>query len=206
MFRVRQQIGCTDEVVDSCRGRNFSRENAVRVALLDTGISAHPDFAGRVDAFYDFLRGEKNAYDVSGHGTHVAGCIGGSGKVSGGMYKGICPWCRMIVGKVLDRNGDGNMDDMYRGVEWVLENRNKYRIRVRNISIGIRLIENQKRLQELLEIVDEAWKSGIVVVCAAGNMGPDPMTLSPLGSSKRVITVGCHDGSFYSGKSSLCES
>ena len=52
MFRVRQQIGCTDEVVDSCRGRNFSRENAVRVALLDTGISAHPDFAGRVDAFY----------------------------------------------------------------------------------------------------------------------------------------------------------
>lgn len=76
MFRVRQQIGCTDEVVDSCRGRNFSRENAVRVALLDTGISAHPDFAGRVDAFYDFLRGEKNAYDDSGHGTHVAGCIG----------------------------------------------------------------------------------------------------------------------------------
>lgn len=86
----------------------------------------------------------------------------------------------MIVGKVLDRNGDGNMDDMYRGVEWVLENRNKYRIRVLNISIGIGHIENEERMQELLEIVDEAWKSGIVVVCAAGNMGPDPMTLSPL--------------------------
>ena len=38
MFRVRQQIGCTDEVVDSCRGRGFSRENAIRVAILDTGI------------------------------------------------------------------------------------------------------------------------------------------------------------------------
>ena len=206
MFRVRQQIGCTDEVVDSCRGRNLSKENSIRVALLDTGISSHPDLAGRVDAFYDFLRGGKNAYDDSGHGTHVAGCIGGSGKVSGGMYKGICPWCRLIVGKVLDRNGDGNMDDMYRGVEWVLENKDRYRIRVLNISIGIGHIENEEKMQELLEIVDEAWKSGIVVVCAAGNMGPDPMTLSPLGASKRVITVGCHDGGFYSGKSSLCES
>ena len=206
MFRVRQQIGCTDEVVDSCRGRGFSRENAIRVAILDTGIGNHPDLADRVDAFCDFLYGEKSPYDDSGHGTHVAGCIGGSWKASGGMYKGICPWCRMIVGKVLDRNGDGNMDDMYRGVEWVLQNKDKYRIRVLNISIGIGHIENVKRMQELLRIVDEAWDSGIVVVCAAGNMGPDPMTLSPLGSSKKVITVGCHDGGFYSGRSSLCES
>ena len=97
MFRVRQQIGCTDEVVDSCRGRGFSRENAIRVAILDTGIGNHPDLADRVDAFCDFLYGEKSPYDDSGHGTHVAGCIGGSGKASGGMYKGICPWCRMIV-------------------------------------------------------------------------------------------------------------
>ena len=42
MFRVRQQIGCTDEVVDSGRGRGFSRENAIRVAILDTGIGNHP--------------------------------------------------------------------------------------------------------------------------------------------------------------------
>ena len=197
MFRVRQQIGCTDEVMDSCIARDFSKEDAIRVAVLDTGIGNHPDLSGRVDAFFDFLHGEKSAYDDSGHGTHVAGCIGGSGKASGGMYKGICPWCRMIVGKVLDRNGDGNMDDMYRGVEWVLQNKDKYRIRVLNISIGIGHIENEKRMQELLRIVDEAWDSGIVVVCAAGNMGPDPMTLSPLGSSKKVITVGCHDGGFF---------
>ena len=206
MFRVRQQIGCTDDVMESCRGRGLSRENAIGVAILDTGIGNHPDLAGRVDAFCDFLYGEKKAYDDSGHGTHVAGCIGGSGKVSGEMYKGICPWCRMIVGKVLDRNGDGNMDDMYRGVEWVLRNKEEYRIRILNISIGIGHIENEKRMQELLDIVDDAWDSGIVVVCAAGNMGPDPMTLSPLGSSKKVITVGCHDGGFYSGRSSLCES
>ena len=79
------------------------------------------------------------------------------------MYKGICPWCRMIVGKVLDRNGDGNMDDMYRGVEWVLENRNKYRIRVLNISIGIGHIENEERMQELLDIVDEDATTAVFI-------------------------------------------
>ena len=123
MFRVRQQVGCTDELVEFCKGRNFTEDKAVRIALLDTGIGNHPDFEGRIDAFKDFLYGEEHIYDDSGHGTHVAGCIGGSGKASGGMYKGICPFAHLIVGKVLDRNGDGNMGDMQRGIEWVLENK-----------------------------------------------------------------------------------
>ena len=58
---------------------------------------------------------------------------------------------------------------------------------------------------ELLEKVDEAWDSGLVVVCAAGNLGPAPMSISPLGTSKKVITVGCHEGGYFPGKRSLCE-
>lgn len=139
------------------------------------------------------------------HLTHVAGCIGGSGKASGGAYCGICPFCRFMIGKVLDENGDGNIEDMRNGVEWVIQNREKYRVRVLNISIGIGHIENKEKMRELIEAVDRAWDSGIVVVCAAGNMGPEPMTISPLGASKKVITVGCHDGGYFSGKSSLCE-
>ena len=195
MFRVREQIGCTDEIVSSCIGRNFTEENAVRVAVLDTGIGNHPDFEGRIDVFADFLHGEKTAYDDSGW----------SGKASGGMYMGICPYCRFIAGKVLDRNGDGNVGDMKRGIEWVLENKDRYRIRVLNISIGIGHIEQEEKMKELLETVEKAWDSGIVVVCAAGNMGPEPMTISPLGASKKVITVGCHEGGYFTGKRSLCE-
>lgn len=204
MYRVRQQIGCTDDIMDSCRWGNGKGE-AVRVAVLDTGIGRHPDFEGRVDAFRDFLYGRDNIYDDSGHGTHVSGCIAGSGKASGGMYKGICPYARLVVGKVLDKNGDGNMEDMRRGIEWVLEYRKRLRIRVLNISIGIGHIENEEKMGELLKAVDEAWEEGIVVVCAAGNMGPEPMTISPLGSSKKVITVGCHEGGYFTGKRSLCE-
>lgn len=205
MFRVRQQIGCTDEIVASCREKDFTDDKAVRVAVLDTGIGTHPDFEGRIDAFHDFLHGVKNAYDDSGHGTHVAGCIAGSGKASGGVYQGICPYSHLIVGKVLDKNGDGNMEDMQRGIEWVLEKKDRYRIRVLNISIGIGKIENEDRMQKLLRAVDEAWDSGIIVVCAAGNMGPEAMTISPLGSGKKVITVGCHEGGFFPGRQSLCE-
>ncbi len=205
MFRVRQQIGCTDDIVDFCRRREFSQENAIRVAVLDTGIGNHPDFEGRIDAFRDFLHGIERIYDDSGHGTHVSGCIGGSGKLSGGMYKGICPFAHLIVGKVLDRNGDGNMEDMRRGIDWILENRERYRIRILNISIGIGHIEKEERMQELIRAVDEAWDQGLVVVCAAGNMGPEAMTISPLGASKKVITVGCHEGGYFAGKRSLCE-
>lgn len=205
MFRVRQQIGCTDELVELCRGRDFTDEKAVRVAMLDTGIGNHPDFEGRIDAFYDFLHGRRAPYDDSGHGTHVAGCIAGSGKASGGMYRGICPYCHLIVGKVLDKNGDGNIEDMRRGIEWILEKRQQYHIRVLNISIGIGKIEKEDKMQELLRAVDQAWDSGMVVVCAAGNQGPEAMTISPLGSGKKVITVGCHEGGFFPGRQSLCE-
>ncbi|WP_342756168.1 S8 family peptidase [Kineothrix sedimenti] len=205
MFRVRQQVGCTDELVASCNiGRNGEVDD-IRVAVLDTGVGSHPDLEGRVEAFYDFLHGGRTAYDDSGHGTHVIGSIGGSGKASGGMYKGIAPYCRLIVGKVLDENGDGNIDNMRKGIEWVLDNRERYKIRVLNISIGIGHIDDKSRMNELIHTVDAAWDSGIVVVCAAGNMGPEPMTISPLGASKKVITVGCHEGGFFSGKSSLCE-
>ncbi len=206
MLRVRQQIGCTDEVVNSCRGQGVTERNAVRVAVLDTGIGNHPDFEGRIDDFFDFLKNGKTAYDDSDHGTHVAGCVGGSGKASGGAYRGICPFCRLVVGKVLDQNGDGSIEDMCRGIEWVLQNKKRHGIRVLNISIGIGQISDEDRMNELLEAVEAAWDSGLVVVCAAGNMGPRPMTISPLGSSKKVITVGCHEGGYFPGKRSLCES
>ncbi len=203
MFRVRKQIDCTDAIVESC-GKNIVR-NIIGVAILDTGISRHPDFEGRIDAFYDFLHGASIVYDDSGHGTHVAGCIGGSGKASGGMYRGISPYCHYIVGKVLDANGDGNMDDMRAGIEWVIRNKENYRIRILNISIGIGQITDKNKMNELIKTVDKAWDSGIVVVCAAGNLGPEPMTISPLGASKKVITVGCHEGGYFTGRRSLCE-
>lgn len=199
MYRVRNQIGCTRELVSSCRNSN------VTVAMLDTGIALHPDFDNRIVAFKDFVNKKKTVYDDSGHGTHVAGCLCGSGRLSGGKYAGIAPDCRMVVGKVLDYRGDGIIENMIEGIEWILECRRLYDIRILNISIGMGEHADKERMERLLKKIDDAWEVGLLVVCAAGNSGPKPMSLSPIGARKNVITVGCHEGGFFGNREDLCE-
>lgn len=199
MLRVRQQVGCSDEVMASCNGRGIT------VAMLDTGVAFHPDFDNRIIAFKDFVHGKKRLYDDSGHGTHVAGCLCGNGLISSGKYRGIAPACRLVVGKVLDENGDGVIENMAQGIIWVLEHQREYDIRILNISIGMGENTEKERMNHLLTLVDRAWQSGLLVVCAAGNMGPDAMTISPLGARREVITVGCHEGGYFGDRKQLCE-
>ncbi len=199
MLRVRAQVGCSDQVIASCGDRG------VTIAVLDTGVAIHPDFDNRIIAFHDFVNGNNRIYDDSGHGTHVAGCLCGSGRLSQGKYKGIAPASRLVVGKVLDENGDGQIENMAEGISWVLDNIREYDIRILNISIGMGENADKDRISRLLTLVDEAWISGLIVVCAAGNMGPAPMTISPLGSRKEVITVGCHEGGYFGPQKHLCE-
>ena len=191
MLRVRRQVGCTDELVSSCGKRG------VTIAMLDTGVAIHPDFDNRIIAFKDFVNEKRNVYDDSGHGTHVAGCLCGSGLLSEGRYRGIAPASRLVVGKVLDYKGDGNVENMAAGLEWVLKNIREYDIRILNISVGMDDGIGKERMEQLVELVDEAWNRGLIVVCAAGNMGPKPMTISPLAARKEVITVGCHEGGYF---------
>ncbi len=199
MLRVRQQVGCSDEVISFYNGKGIT------VAMLDTGVAFHPDFDNRIIAFKDFVHGKKRLYDDSGHGTHVAGCLCGSGCVSLGKYRGIAPGSRLVVGKVLDENGDGVIENMAQGIIWVLDHQREYDIRILNISIGMGENAEKERMNHLLTLVDEAWKSGLIVVCAAGNMGPDAMTISPLGARREVITVGCHEGGYFGNRKQLCE-
>lgn len=199
MNRVRKQVGCTDLIQDNILTTEVS------VAILDTGIGAHPDFGNRIVDFADFVNGRFGGYDDSGHGTHVAGCVGGSGYASRGIYKGIAPACRMCIGKVLDHNGEGTIESMRRGLVWVMKNRIRYGIRVLNISLGIGTGGNREEMTELVNMLDDIWEQGIVVVCAAGNNGPNEGTISLLGTSSRVITVGCHEGGYFGARRDLCE-
>lgn len=199
MYRVRKQLGCSDSLQQLCKG------SPITVAVLDTGIYLHPDLRGRIVGFQDFVNYKSMIYDDSGHGTHVAGCIGGSGLSSGGKYKGISPRSLLCVGKVLDREGEGSIESMYQGLLWVMQNRLHYHIRVLNISVGIGQNGERKRLEEVVGLLEAVWDSGIVVICAAGNAGPESGTISPLGKSRKVITVGCHEGGYFGNRDDLCE-
>ena len=184
----------------------------IAIALLDTGVASHPDLDGKILCFRDFVS-QNNlsnlyssiSYDDNGHGTHVAGILCGSGQLSAGRYRGLAPGARLVVGKVLDENGDGSAEVMLRGLDWVMALRERYRIRILNISVGIGDLDDKKKEQALQEKLEELWNLGMLVVCAAGNKGPGDGTVSSVGGNSMVVTVGCHDGSFRGGGFLRCE-
>lgn len=177
----------------------------VTAAILDTGFAMHPDLEKRLVGFKDFCRGSLRPYDDSGHGTHVAGCLCGSGGCAGGLYAGVAPKCRIVACKVLDENGEGAVEDMIAGIRYVLGTRKLYRTRILNISVGLNHIEEKKEEQELLSWLEEAWSAGLFVVVAAGNKGPGNGSISRLGMSRHVVAVGCHDGKNFPDRCNACE-
>ncbi len=176
----------------------------VTVAVLDSGCARHPDVMGRLLCFQDFVNHKQLMYDDNGHGTHVCGIICGNGFLSGGKYRGIAPEANVVVCKVLDANGDGTTEHMLDALQWVLTYKERYKIRILNISVGIGDLKEQKKEQQLREMIEKIWKNGITVICAAGNKGPANGSISSVGGSEQVITVGCHDGKYCMNNPSRC--
>lgn len=189
--------GCMERVRQIVRADEVHREGyigtGVTVAALDTGIASHIDFDHRMIVFLDCISGRKKAYDDNGHGTHIAGIIGGSGFAGRGKYRGIAPGCNLLMIKVLDQRGNGNAKLFVKALDWVLANRIRYRIRILNISVGMLPSAREKEQYELLQKVEEVWNAGIIVVAAAGNNGPGESSITVPGLSKAVITVGSSD-------------
>lgn len=165
------------------------------VVVLDTGAARHPDLDGRIWQFWDFVNGRLDRYDDNGHGTHVCGVIGGNSI-------GMAPQCRMIVLKVLDESGNGSVEHSMRAFRWILENQEKYNIRIVNISMGMGIHVNEQGKQYIMGAVELLWDMGIVVVAAAGNLGPADGSITIPGLNKKIITVGCYDN-IQSGRGSL---
>lgn len=194
MNRVKRVVHATRQELGTYTGEG------VTAAVLDTGIALHPDLAGRIAGFKDFCQKQRLPYDDSGHGTHVAGCLCGNGSCSNGLYAGIAPGCRILACKVLDRNGEGNVGSMIEAVRYVLETRRLYHTRILNISVGVGMIQDKRQEEELFSWLLKAWDAGIFVAVAAGNGGPAPDSISPMGLQGHLVSVGCHDGKRSSGK------
>lgn len=164
----------------------------ITVAVLDTGISRHIDFGNRITGFADIVNGRKEPYDDNSHGSHVAGIICGNGRASHGKYKGIAAEACVVSVKILDSNGKGSMGNAIKGTEWILNNKERYGIRIVNISFASRENEYGEN-NPLIRAVDRLWDEGIVVVTAAGNNGPAKCSIGAPGMSRRIITVGTCD-------------
>jgi serine protease AprX len=180
----------------------------VGVAVIDSGIAPwHDDLTGasdttqfpygnqRVRAFVDFVNGRTQPYDDHGHGTHVAGIIGGNGYDSFGEKGGIAPEASLVVLKVLDAQGQGTIGSIIAALGWVAEHAAAHNIRVVNLSVGAG-VEESYWTDPLTLATKRLTDQGIVVVAAAGNRGLNAAgqpqwggILAP-GNAPWVLTVG----------------
>jgi serine protease AprX len=174
----------------------------IGIAVIDSGVYQHDDLqsadmkSSRVVYSESFVPGDSSTNDAYGHGTHVAGILAGNGHDSAGRFFGIAPNANIINLRVLDANGGGTDGQVIAGINRAVQLKSQYNIRVINISLGRPVYESYK-LDPLCQAVEAAWKQGIVVVVAAGNMGRDNSfgeqgyaTIEAPGNDPNVITVG----------------
>ncbi|TMC60369.1 MAG: peptidase S8 [Chloroflexi bacterium] len=167
----------------------------VGVAVVDSGVLPVDDLQlpnSRLVATVDIVSGGTTPSDPGGHGTHVAGIVGGNGTATAGAWKGIAPSANIINVRVIDGNGNTNLSTVVRGIQWVVANRRAYNIKVMNLSLGGASTQSY-RTDPLDSAVEMAWASGIFVVVAAGNSGPLPTTIASPGNDPFVVTVGALD-------------
>ena len=164
----------------------------VNVAVLDTGITPLPDFAGRLVDGVDLSGGNNPWDDQYGHGTFVAGLIAGDGASSDGQYVGEAPGAGLVSVKVAGASGETDLATIIEGVGWTIAHEAMDNIRVLNMSLGSVPSESTV-LNPLDNAVEAAWESGIVVTVSAGNDGPDNGTILSPGDDPMMITAGAVD-------------
>lgn len=166
-------------------------ESTHSVVVIDTGVYPHIDFClgkNRIIKFVDLINNKDISYDDNGHGTFVTGVLAGNSIVD--KCTGIDNSVNIIVIKALDSDGETTSIKILQAMQWVLDNSEKYNIKVVCMSFGSLLGDKNDPLMFGVEVL---WNNGITVVCAGGNSGPELSTIMSPGASKKVITVGSLD-------------
>lgn len=168
----------------------------VTVAFLDSGFYPHPDLVTPVNRVvaYEDLSGERSLFATGPveswqwHGTQTSVVAAGNGGLSNGAYCGLAYEAELVLVKVSER-GRITEENIARGIRWVITNRERYNIRVLNISLGgDDDVPCSKSIVD--QAAEEAISNGIAVVAAAGNSGAAGRHSIPPANSPSVITVG----------------
>jgi subtilisin family serine protease len=150
----------------------------VTAYIIDTGVRmTHSEFAGRVRSGYDFVDNDADASDCQGHGTHVAGTVGGK------TY-GVAKDVKLVAVRVLDCSGGGSYSQIIAGVDWVTKNAVKPA--VANMSLG------GSAGATLDNAVKKSIAAGVTYAVAGGNDSANACTKSPA-RLPEAITVGATD-------------
>ena len=171
----------------------------VTVAVIDSGMDlTHNALKGRVLTTVDFTGGDGT--DKFGHGTHVAAIIAGNQGLlpATKMYRGVAAGASLINLRVLGNDGSGAASDVIEAIDWAIDHKGTYNIRVINLSLGAPVLQSYHD-DPVCAAVERAVRAGILVVAAAGNHGltPDGKSITGFvtspGNSPFALTVGALD-------------
>ena len=210
-------IGADQVWVDGwAEGASGVTGDGIGVAVIDSGVADVPELRGRIVVSVDFTAASTKtgqgvsggcfssgsgsgvggqAGDDNGHGTHVAGIIAAGGVNTYDDTRGVAQGAHIISLKVLDENGDGFAGDVIEAVDWAIANRERYRIRVINLSLGGAVVQPCAD-DPVCQAVERAYHADMIVVASGGNGGKDANGHEVLGgitspgNSPYAITVG----------------
>lgn len=158
----------------------------VTIAVIDSGIVEHEDFAGRIKHFKDFsTRGNRTPTDPVGHGTHVAGIAAGDGE----LIDGVAPGAELVGLRIQTPL------EAIKALEWTVENKDKYSIDVINVSLGVEA-NLPSREDPFAQATQKAIDEGLVTVVASGNecfTTHCQGSISSPGTLADAITVGAYN-------------
>jgi serine protease AprX len=170
----------------------------VDVALIDTGVSPVPGLSasGKVvngpDLSLESQDPSLRNLDTNGHGTFMAGIIGGNDGQSAG-YSGVAPDSRILSVKVADSDGGVDVSQVIAAIDWVVQHRHDDGLDIRVINLSYGTDSTQPfQIDPLAFAVEQAWRAGIVVVAAAGNTGIGSGLADPA-YDPMLIAVGAAD-------------
>jgi serine protease AprX len=175
----------------------------IGVAVIDSGIADHAALSTRVVARVNLVSSEPNVKgDPFGHGTHIAGLIGGGANAALGVTNtyagGSAPGVHFADVRVLGSNGTGYTSDVIAGIDWTIANARRFNLKIINLSLGHPVAE-PSATDPLCRAVARAVQSGLVVVVSGGNNGrtasgaPVLGGITSPGNSPYAITVGALD-------------
>lgn len=175
------------EMIQAPQVWDMTKGAGVTIAILDTGCDTHhPDLQGRICNGRNFTDDDQSNADIyedyNGHGTHVAGTIAAIQNNTGVV--GVAPEVNLLIGKVLNKDGFGQIDWIINGILYAIEQK----VDIISMSLG-----GPDDVPELHEAIQKAVNSNILVICAAGNEGDNDSNTDEYGYPgyyNEVISVG----------------
>jgi serine protease AprX len=179
----------SDFGADAARASYGMDGAGIGVCIADSGVdSAHEQFDSKAITFFDVINSQTSPYDDNSHGTHVSSIATGDGTGSSdaARFRGVAPAADLYVVKVAAADGSVLASDVIPGIAWCAEQAG-----VRIISMSLQVGLPSDGLDSVSQAANAAVSDkGKVVVVAAGNFGPRPVTIGSPAAAEKAITVG----------------